>query len=943
MAATALSCLVQLSAVRRSFFNNTERMKYLNELCLGVKKVLQTTVGLDDSHCYHEFCRLLARLKYNYQLSEMMKLDYYAEIVQLIAKFTITSLGVWHFSQNSLYYLLSLWQRLVASVPYTKSQEPHLLEIYTPEITKVYIQTRLELVNAVLKNNLEDPFEDLANIYQQLEQISIIGRCEYEKTCKTLVELFDTTAQEYQNLTKLSESTRLGLASKEESKDLKVKQDQMTWLVYIIGGVIGGRISYNIGNSEENDLYDGELVVRVLQLMQFINTRLESQQHSEQNSEQLDLALLNFFEQFRKIFIGDQVQKSSKVYKRMSELLGIHDETLWLKVVTSKIITNLKFWTKSEKIINKTLTLLNDLSVSYSSVRKLMKLETIHFLLANHTSENFPFLGYNNSFIIKDMKCRTTFYMALGRLLNLDFGENEYITFEQFIRPLSNQLDTIGNMMLKSNGVLNFKQTIPTHELNQIKLVLVGLSRDIRGLAFAFNSRAAYMQLFDWLYPSYLELFTKAVELWYDEPFVTTPVLKLMAELVQNRSQRLTFDISSPNGILLFRESSRLVCTYGSRILQIANNTNTNTNLQINQRDGTQLFQRKEESNGSSTNRNRKKSLCAAGGGDSDDQNYSLKIKGISICFNILKCSLSGGYVNFGIFQLYSDPALNNVLEIFVKLLVTGFQHNDLVIYSKLSQNYYALLETLSADHISFVSMLEPNIFMYILQTISDGLNSVLDSAVSTSCSSALDHIVTFLFKTLRTKHQQQQQQQQLSKLVQFYQQQPSIFQQVLNSVINTIVFEDCRNQWSMSRPLLGLILLNEQYFENWRNNLIASSNSCLSIIKSQASLKDASKDATSLVVHPKERIDNCLKNLMSGIERNLSLKNRDKFTQNIATFRRDLNDCLKTSIVASNGGSTGSNTGENNAQLIDFMQQQMTQQQQLQNIPINLLTASSA
>lgn len=155
--------------------------------------------------------------------------------------------------------------------------------------------------------------------------------------------------------------------------------------------------------------------------MQFVNTRLE-QQNSQSNfntngnstngapgdilnsyscSEKLDLAILNFFEQFRKIFIGDQVQKSSKVYKRMSEILGIQDETMWLNVVTSKLITNLKYWTKSEKIISKSLALFNDLSVGYSSVRKLMKLDSIHFLLANHTSENFPFLGYNNSFIIK--------------------------------------------------------------------------------------------------------------------------------------------------------------------------------------------------------------------------------------------------------------------------------------------------------------------------------------------------------------------------------------------------------------------------------------------------------------------------------------------------------------------------------------------------------------
>ena len=80
---------------------------------------------------------------------------------------------MWRFSQNSLYYLLSLWQRMVASVPYIKAQEPHLLEIYTPEITKVYITTRLELAKAVIGNNLDDPFQDLANIYQQLDQVNL--------------------------------------------------------------------------------------------------------------------------------------------------------------------------------------------------------------------------------------------------------------------------------------------------------------------------------------------------------------------------------------------------------------------------------------------------------------------------------------------------------------------------------------------------------------------------------------------------------------------------------------------------------------------------------------------------------------------------------------------------------------------------------------------------
>ena len=61
----------------------------------------------------------------------------------------------------------------------------------------------------------------------------------------------------------------------------------------------------------------------------------------------------------------------------------------------------------------------------------------------------------------------------------------------------------------------------------------------------------------------------RAVELWFHDPNVTTPVLKLTVELVQNRSQRLQFDVSSPNGILLFRETSKMIVNYGSRVLQL--------------------------------------------------------------------------------------------------------------------------------------------------------------------------------------------------------------------------------------------------------------------------------------------------------------------------------------------------------------------------------------
>ena len=57
-----------------------------------------------------------------------------------------------------------------------------------------------------------------------------------------------------------------------------------------------------------------------------------------------------------------------------------------------------------------------------------------------------------------------------------------------------------------------------------------------------------------------------AAAAFYALPEVTTPLLKLYAELVYNKAQRLTFDSSSPNGILLFRDASAILVAYGSRI-----------------------------------------------------------------------------------------------------------------------------------------------------------------------------------------------------------------------------------------------------------------------------------------------------------------------------------------------------------------------------------------
>lgn len=180
------------------------------------------------------------------------------------------------------------------------------------------------------------------------------------------------------------------------------------------------------------------------------------------------------------------------------------------------------------------------------------------------------------------------------------------------------------------------------------------------------------------------------------------------------------------------------------------------------------------------------------------DQVYGVKLKGVSVCFTMLKAVLSGNYVNFGVFRLYGDDALDNALQTFIKLLLS-IPHSDLLVrsnsdgaswaveggltcasalrplqdYPKLSQSFYSLLEVLTQDHMNFIASLEPQVVMYILSSISEGLTAlgkyslkkilgggggvamvtgcvcVLDTMVCTGCCSSLDHIVTYLFKQL--------------------------------------------------------------------------------------------------------------------------------------------------------------------------------------------------
>jgi exportin-7 len=160
---------------------------------------------------------------------------------------------------------------------------------------------------------------------------------------------------------------------------------------------------------------------------------------------------------------------------------------------------------------------------------------------------------------------------------------------------------------------------------------------------------------------------------WYQTPAVTTPLLKLVAEFVYNKAQRLTFDSSSPNGILLFRETSALIYVYGTRIL--ANEPPASAGV------------------------------------------YEHKYKGIGIALLALQRALSGNYVNFGVFALYGDKALDDVLSTAIQLCLS-MQLQEMLSFPKVAKTYFTLIDILMRNHTATMVKLDTAVLAHVTSTL---------------------------------------------------------------------------------------------------------------------------------------------------------------------------------------------------------------------------------
>jgi exportin-7 len=797
-----LQCLVLLAALRRSFFQKEEdRGKLLASMMQGTTGVLASKMGLQEHGCYHELCRLLGKINATHQLNELCATEQFQVWIEQVYSFTMDSLRHWEVMPNSKHYLLGFWAAMVSPVILMREKAPKALETYIQQITIAYVESRLFMAEASARGedlDWDDPLLDEVLRAEQLEVLSNLGRCRYQDTAQHIMKAFEEVSS-------LGQQGQIPQA---------VFEKKMTWIVYMMGALVGGHATAKASRADTDcaptHVVNGELAGRIFRLV-----NMTDQQNNA--SEGLELAYLYFLEQFRKVYIGEHAKQvvQQQVSERLATVLGLEDENAVLGLLINKIGNNLQQRYGLESVVKKTLALFHELAAGINIVhtsdrsphlivsgRLLLKNDMVKYILNNHASTQFGFLSHS----LQYGKYRTMYYHTLGKLLFMDIRDNKE-SFEKFMEPQGHILTTLWQQSCQNLQLLR---------QDQFKGPLIGLCRDLRGIGLACTSCEPYNMLFDWLVDnpkqpasSRVTLFSRALDAWWDDPEVTTPLLKFMAEFVYNKAQRITFDQSSPNGILLFREASTILVTYGTRILQ----------------------------------RTQFRDM------------YVEKYKGIGVALDMFSHALHGNYTNFGVFELYADNSLSSSMALALRMCL-AIPLQELNAYLKALKPYYYFLELATRGHMSKVMELEPVMLQTLLSSIEEGLLS-FETGVSMQCCATVDNAISYFHQQSSARPSPEQ-----DRVRRFLSEAPGSLQKILHLMFQLVMTGEFSSTWSISRPLLGLILLHEQYFLQLKEQLVNSQ-----IEERRAKLRGYFDD------------------LMTGVENNLTTKNKDAFTRNLYNF----------------------------------------------------------
>ncbi|ORX56804.1 hypothetical protein DM01DRAFT_1334363 [Hesseltinella vesiculosa] len=769
--AKMMECLVLLASTRKALFTGEqERDRFVQTIMQSTQTIILQSQGMNDENNYNEFCRLLFRFRSMAPLNELAEKPFFEQWLQLVADFTLKAFQSWNWSHNTLAYLLGFWSRLVESMTYQQHLAEAIkskLETISVELVHTYIVSYVQSVPNRIEEMLDDPLEDEEALVESLMMLGKIARCQYQNSSAALVSVFDPIAVEYQKCV-----AQLGSTVNDQFKEaLDIIETKFAWLTYFASVFLGSRPAYM--SSDEFDAIDGEITTKVLQLME-ANQNLQSQHGSLLLNAKLDSAFIYFFQQFRKAYIGES--SAIAVYKKPSEMFGISNQVHMLNVIVQKIVSNFQCWRGNEELTKRTLELFSDLASGYSALRNLRKIDAVRYLLHGNQDDGNVLLFFD-----QHRRFRMVYYTVLVKiLLAEDVDENE---FEAFMTRFETPLDDMATLT-----------TLENFRTPRVQQLLHDTFRDLRGVLAALQTKRHYLYFFNWFYPDYMPIVLRGLEASCSSalassasspptPNVTGAItlvshvlLKFLAELVHNRNQRLNFDITSPNGLLLFKDTSRALNMYGRFILD----------LPVSQQ----------------------------------DRLYPEKYKGIMICFHILAHCLGGRYINFGAFWLYQDEAIDQAFQMMFQLMMS-IPLDDLLNFPKLTKAYFMMVNDFTVEQLKSIPMLPMEPFLFILESCEQGIQ-IAEPAIRTHACATLDHILTFVVEQESSMiKKSRKSQRRASWCLEYVKGNPQLLASLLVVLFGMLLFDNNNDQWQLSRPLYVLLLLQKDSATKYTNNVI--------------------------------------------------------------------------------------------------------------------------
>lgn len=391
-----------------------------------------------------------------------------------------------------------------------------------------------------------------------------------------------------------------------------------------------------------------------------------------------------------------------------------------LQLIVKQLLLYLNFISRDYDVVKETLELFEALSLNYSTSSHIASLSEVKQFLTNTPagtdltaidSNSKPMsTGNSGAFVMTDMsflhstshpKLQTTFFQIVSRLVfkgaNIDY-------FPQFIQPFTVQLQQLSSIPNLRNA--------PPNVLAQVGLLI----HKLHGVVSSINSMVVYGMFFEWFFETnkFASLVVRMVETFWDRPEILYPILNFYGELIWNKSQRIRFDSNSANGIILFKETYKIVSTYISRMIM------------------TPVVQEGERTGSSAT---------AIG-----NELYERRLKGISKVLMLVSNLFSGGYVNAGIMQYYQDPTLKQCIQQTLQYAMSvRFAH--IINYPKVANFFFHFTEILFRHHCDLiVEICDTPKFLALISSLHEGLLSVQHQQVM-EAASAIDHLMEWQFK----------------------------------------------------------------------------------------------------------------------------------------------------------------------------------------------------